>query len=74
MSDLPRLRYRVPTLDDLPASPAAMDCYAVDAGRLYAGARPAEYGGGWEVGGWDEPGAAREWFGVELDDVPREAS
>lgn len=66
----PTLRYRVPTVGDLPTDPAPMDCWAVTDGRLYAGAIPAEYGGGWELGPWDEPGAARDWFGIELDDVP----
>lgn len=67
---LPVLRYRVATADDLPAAPESMDCYAIQAGWQYAGAIPSEYGGGWEYGGWDDPGAARDWFGIELDDVP----
>lgn len=66
MTDELRIVGRIPTLADLPASATLIDLFAVTTGRQYAGKVPD----GWQIGGWDDPGAARDYFGVELEDVP----
>lgn len=59
-----RLVGRVPTPADLPATGVYADCYAVEAGRQFAG-----WGDQWVFGPWDE-GGARDYFGLDLDEVP----
>ena len=62
---------RVATQTKLPTSGLQQgDVYAVTRGRKFAG---WDYRGRWVVGNWDDPGMARDYFEISLEDVPEVA-